>query len=458
MNTLVMKIGGNVLFGKSGIQEALQIIAAQKAIWEQLVVVTSAISGVTDALQDIVQTAANNKRSAFRADVADVREIHLEAAHSAISNPRQLETLLRELDTLFFKLLEDCEIIHQKQQADPMLADRVMAMGEMLITRIVAAAGRAQGLKCVALDASRLIITDDRHTNARPITTISQQFIAQNLLPLLEQQIIPIVTGYIGASEKGAITTLGRGGSDYSATYLASLLNATEVWFFSDVDGLMSADPAVVSDARVLQTISYQEVAELARFGARVMHPRAIEPLVSSSIPLRIRPLADPTTVGTFICDYPTPQSSGIHAVTQALGLRVRGASQSNMTEACNHLLSQYLNDDLQPALQIDVNAGNTIIYVAPTSANQEAFYNCIDHLKSYDNGDEWEADKVTVIAVIGSLTLQHHIEILRALAKAKITPEAFGQGQTGVFLLVVAPDDSVKALNSIHALIKQGA
>ncbi len=454
MSLLVMKFGGNVLTSDSGITEILQIIEAQYDIWESVVVVTSALVGVTDQLHDIAQIAANGDEKTLRQAIAGLREIHLVAAKRAVQDPMRQTQLLSELDALFFNLTNDCEAMQKQHIAEPAQVDKVVAVGEMLVTRIVAAAGRGHQLNCVPLDASRLIITDDRHSNARPNTPLSKQQIQQNLEPLLMRRFIPIVTGYIGANEKGAITTLGRGGSDYSATYLAALLGAMEVWFFTDVEGLMSADPAVVPGAQVLPTSSYDEVAEMARFGARVLHPLAIEPLIEPQIPLRIRSLQMGHSNGTYIYNQAETQTQRLHAITQALGVRVVGPRGSNMTEVCSWLISKWLNDDLQPALQVENNAGNMVIYIAPTSANQEKFYRFIDQLQQYDAENMWEVDTVNVLAFIGPLRLQDHILILQALSDVNVTPVAFGQGVGGAFLVAVPPTAAQVAINRAHTLI----
>ena len=454
MSTLVIKFGGNVLGSESGIHDALKVIASQRPIWDNLIVVTSALSGVTDALHDIVQTAEGGDQNAVRTEIAHLRALHTDAARYALGNTQQQEALLRELDNLFFDLLDDYEIIRQKRQAQPALADRVAAMGERLITRIVAAAARAQNQKCVALDATSIIVTDDRHSNARPIFNLSKHNIEQNLMPLLVHKIIPVVTGYIGATQQGAITTLGRGGSDYSATYLGALLSADEIWLFTDVDGLMSADPAVVKEARVLSTSSYAEVAEMAYFGARVLHPRAVEPLIQYNIPLRIRSIAHTDTPGTYICDYTPPRDHRIHAVTEVDAVMIAGPSQSNIAEACNRLLSQYLLDEIQPTLQVEAHSNSLLVYIAPTNANRAAFNNCIYQIKTYESGDEWQVTEVVVIAVIGNLQLEDYVNVLRSLTSIEITPLAFGQGPDNVLLIAVTQEQSQTALTRIHSLI----
>lgn len=454
MSTLVIKFGGNVLGSESGIHDALKVIASQRPIWDNLVVVTSALSGVTDALHSIVQTAESGDQNAVRTEIAHLRALHTDAARYALSNPQQLEVLLRELDNLFFDLLDDYELIRQKRQASPQLADRVVAMGERLITRIIAAAARAQNQKCVALDASSIIVTDDRHSNARPIFNLSKHNIEQNLMPLLKHKIIPVVTGYIGATQQGAITTLGRGGSDYSATYLGALLSADEIWLFSDVEGLMSADPAVVKEARVLSTSSYAEVAEMAYFGAKVLHPRAIEPLIQYNIPLRIRSIGRLDVPGTYICDYTQPRENRIHAVTEVDAVMVAGPSQSNIAQACNRLLSQYLLEEIQPTLQVEAHSQSSLVYIAPTNANRAAFNNCIYQIKTYESGDEWQVTEVVVVAVIGNLQLEDYVAVLRSLTTIGITPLTFGQGPGSVLLITVLPEEAHNVLVRIHSLI----
>jgi len=454
MSTLVIKFGGNVLSHDNGIIDALDAIDIQQHIWDNIIIVTSAFSGITDALHNVVQVAVQGSRNEMRQDIASIRELHIQSARLILGDSQEYQTLLTELDTLFFNLLDDCDLLHDKQQYDPAIADRIVAMGERFISRIMAATARKRQLQCVALDADKFIITDDRHSNARPIMALSQQRLEQDLVPLLEQNIIPIVTGYIGANQKGLVTTLGRGGSDYSATYLGALLMADEVWFFTDVDGLMSADPEYVQNARVLPTSSYREVSEMARYGAKVLHPHAIEPIIQAHIPLRIRSLEHPENTGTYIFSHQEAAEHRIHAVTQAIGLQIIGPSQSNLTEVCNRLISQHLNDDMQPSLQIDVYQGNLIVYVAPTSANKNAFYKVIEVLQNYEGNDDWHVTKVTIIAVIGNLILEDHIQILSILNQHDIQPSAFGFGQNGTFLLALTPEDATLAMNHIHTLI----
>ncbi|NJL94535.1 MAG: aspartate kinase [Anaerolineae bacterium] len=247
---------------------------------------------------------------------------------------------------------------------------------------------------------------------------------------------------------------MGRGGSDYSATYLGALLKADEIWFFTDVDGLMTADPEVISNARVIPSSSYAEIAEMAHFGARVVHPRAMEPLMKQGIPLRIRSVDHLGVTGTYIFANTAPTDHRIHAVTHVRGIVVHGPTQSNMAEACNRVLSSFLLDEIEPTLQAQTYGSSLLVYLVPTSANRFSFDSYLQQLRNYDTGDDWRVNEVIILAVIGSLRLVDMAQVLTALAAANIQPIAFGQGQRGVFMVCITPQELNSALQTIHRLI----
>jgi len=451
---LVIKFGGNVLSAPDGLSKAANIIARQVSAWDEVLIVTAALSGVTNRLHQVVRLAQGADRHTYRAEVAALREMHQQATATLNLPGALLQTLWRELDGLFFSLLESCDLLAQKGQASPALSDQIVAMGERFITRIMAAAGRNIGLPSAAVDANRFIITDERHANARPINSLSQRNLNYHLIPLLEQKIIPIITGYIGATEKGAVTTLGRGGSDYTATYLASLLPADEVWFYTEVEGLMSADPALVETARRLPTSSYQEVSEMAHFGARVLHPNAIEPLMGSNIPLRLRPFARPEDGGTYIYDQPSHGQAGLHALSMGLGVLIRSVRRRNLVEVCNRLFSQQLGDDIQPTLHIENYAKTLAVYVAPTSVNPEVFYAAAAQARPSDDLAEWQIQPVSVLALIGQLNMSDLAALMHVLHEGEFQPLAMGQGENGVFLVVMPEETALAALRAIHTLV----
>jgi aspartate kinase len=199
--------------------------------------------------------------------------------------------------------------------------DTVASFGERLSANILAALLREQGLRAEAVSATELLVTDDHFGQATPLIAPTRQRLEQRVKPLLERGSIPVITGYIGATEKGVTTTLGRGGSDLSAAVIGVGLAADEVWIWSDVDGILTADPNIVPQAHTLTELSYAEAANLAYFGADVLHPKTIQPLVQPAIALRILNTFRPDHPGTLIVKTPRPTRSPLPAIISTTGL-----------------------------------------------------------------------------------------------------------------------------------------
>ncbi|MCP4428254.1 MAG: aspartate kinase, partial [Chloroflexi bacterium] len=174
-----------------------------------------------------------------------------------------------------------CQAVHVLGELSPRALDAIGGMGEQMSVRILAAYLRQTGHKAQAIDATELIVTDDNFLNASPLFAETNEQVQERLRPLLAEGVIPIVTGFIGATQDGITTTLGRGGSDYTGAILGQALQADEVWIWTDVDGVMSADPRLVTTAKSIATLSYREVSELAFYGAKVLHPKTMRPCVA---------------------------------------------------------------------------------------------------------------------------------------------------------------------------------
>ena len=194
-----------------------------------------------------------------------------------------------------------CHSIQVMGEVTPRGIDTIAPLGERLNARVFSALLSQMGVKSCAVDASGLIVTDNNFTNASPLMGLTREQVQTNLLPLMEQGLTPVVTGFIGATESGITTTLGRGGSDYTAAILGDCLDAEEVWTWTDVDGVMTADPRVVPTARVIPELSYSEVGELAYFGAKVLHPKTIRPIIERGIPLWVKNTFNPDLAGTRV-------------------------------------------------------------------------------------------------------------------------------------------------------------
>src|SRR6266849_7614008 len=287
MATLVMKFGGSLTADARHISRVAQVITAESLAWPRMVVVISAMAGATDMLMRAADQAAARDVAGYRRLVARLRADHLVVIEALFEGEAQRRDLTARIDRLLFDVLNNCDSVMARREALPRDRDAILAAGERMMLHILAALVRQEGLNTALIDAASLIVTDDRHLSANPLIDIIDERVEQVIRPLLDAGVVPLVTGFIGVTRTGATTTLGRGGSDYTATILAASLHADEVWVWTNVDGVMSADPALVPGSRVIPVLSYSEIGELSYFGAHVLHPRAVEPLLPEGIPLR---------------------------------------------------------------------------------------------------------------------------------------------------------------------------
>ena len=286
-----------------------------------IVVVVSAMSGVTNQLIAGARAAAEGKDTVYREIKAGLLERHLEVVETLL--PHSPERL--EVGGLVEDRLHDLERLYRSVAVLGELTvrgcDAIASFGEQLSANILAAVLRERGMRAQAVSAARLIVTDDTFGAALPLFDRTRQRLRQRIKPLVERGVVPIITGYIGATEQGVTTTLGRGGSDYTAAIVGAGLDADEVWIWSDVNGILTADPNIVPQARTLAELSYAEAAELAYYGADVLHPKTIRPVVEAGIPLRIANTFNPLHPGTLIVEKPGPERERLPAIISTTGL-----------------------------------------------------------------------------------------------------------------------------------------
>ena len=316
----VMKFGGTSLGDAQRIRGAAEIVA-QAAQIGPVVTVVSAMAGVTNSLVAAAEKSAGGdaKAAARLADQLTAR--HREAVEALLPDRVKRETLLSELAGLIEQAADFCRGCALLGELTPRTMDAIAGTGERLSARIFAAALDALEIRALALDATQLIVTDEVHGAANPLADPTREKTRAALLPLLAEKITPVVTGFIAATAKGVSTTLGRGGSDYSATLLGAALGASEVIIWTDVDGVLTADPRIVPDAVPLEEISYAEAADLAFFGAKVLHPLALRPVAERGIPVWIRSSFEPHKPGTKISRSAAPRSCAVKGVTAIRGL-----------------------------------------------------------------------------------------------------------------------------------------
>jgi aspartate kinase len=299
-----MKFGGTSVADAEAMTRVVNIVrgqwGAQPAGSRPPVVVVSALSKVTDGLIRTAEHARNGDGKAAAALVAELLERHSVIARALTSGPLA-DDLVKALQAQFAALGDRVGALAGQKNVTPADHDSIVAMGELASSRIVAAAFREQGLPAVWVDAREVLVTDAEHMAAAPDMDATCARANQVLAPVTGRQEIPVLGGFIAATADGVTTTLGRGGSDYSAAIFGACLGVSEIQIWTDVDGMLTADPRVVPAPRLVPQLSFAEASELAYFGAKVLHPATILPAVSKNIPVRILNSRRPENPGTLI-------------------------------------------------------------------------------------------------------------------------------------------------------------
>jgi aspartokinase/homoserine dehydrogenase 1 len=310
-----MKFGGTSVADASCILKVMEIIVAASRD-SNVVVVVSAMNGVTNKLIDAAARAEAGDGKAVAAVFKKLCEQHDVAIRALIQSPASRNRLEQKMQELFQAGQRLCQGTLLLQELTLRARDAISSLGERLAAPLVAAALAEHGVSSEAIEATEVVITDSYHGAAEPMMDVTRERCEARLRPLLQQGIVPVVTGFIGATAEGVLTTLGRGGSDYSATILGAALEAEEVIIWKEVDGLLTADPRLVPGACTIPEISYREAAELAYFGAKVLHPKTLRAVMQRGIPLSIRNTFAPDGPGTKITPTGSNNNRGVKALT----------------------------------------------------------------------------------------------------------------------------------------------
>jgi aspartokinase/homoserine dehydrogenase 1 len=316
----VMKFGGTSVGDATRIRRAAEIVAAT-AKEGSVIAVVSAMGGVTNRLIEAAQASASGNRDTAVQIAETLRKQHQQAVEDLVRHDDRRLLLAAEIEKIIEQVTGLCYGTALLRELTPRVFDEILSTGERLSARLLSNALCELGLKGVAVEATELIVTDNISGRADPLMSQTREKAAARLLPLIADDSVPVVTGFIGATPEGMLTTLGRGGSDYSATILGAALDAAEVIIWTDVDGVLTADPRLVPEARTLREISYNEAAELAYFGAKVLHPKTLRPVSEAGIPVWIRNSFAPEREGTKITATGHPTARGVKAITAISGV-----------------------------------------------------------------------------------------------------------------------------------------
>ena len=461
MQTLTMKFGGTSVHNSEAIVQVMEIVQeAGSTQVERLAVVVSAISGVTDLLQEGTLSAAGGDPQRHYEIADELRRLHHQAAEGLLDD--ELDGLLAEIDGLIDGYAGFCDSVYVLGEATPRALDHTMSLGERLSARLVAAALRQAGMSAQLVEATRLIVTDERFQDAAPLLEATRDRVRQELQPLLEQGKLPVITGFIGATPDGITTTLGRGGSDYSAALIGSFLDSDELWVWTDVDGVMSADPRIVPEARSIEVLSYREVSELAYFGAKVLHPKTIRPVLESGIPLHVKNTFNPRHPGTRIVRSHEASDGAIKAVTaipQVSLITVEGMGMLGVPGIAARTFGAVASTGTSVLLISQASSEQSICFAVPQASAQTAAQAVRAEfeleLNRHDIDRVWAQDGITIVTVVGAGmrgTPGVAGRVFNATGQWGINVVAIAQGSSECSLsLVIGAEDAPDAVRQIH-------
>jgi aspartate kinase len=311
-----MKFGGTAVDSGKKIIHITNLIKSYHDKGNEIVGVFSAVTGMTDDILNVSGYVLKRDKKRIKDFINKTRSIHVDIIQDSIKNKtykakalQVVEILLKEMENILNGIVLLTEVTEKA-------LDHLLSFGERLLTPIISYSLLDKGIDSEYLTGQEVgILTDSKFGQARPLIDTTKIRVKYHLEPLLKKNKIPVITGFIGADQNGNITTLGRSGSDYTATIIAVCIDADEVWLWTDVNGLMTADPHIVKEAKVLKEVSFAEAIELSLFGAKYMHPRALEPVMDTNIPIRIRNAFNLSNEGTIISKNPSKASQIVKSI-----------------------------------------------------------------------------------------------------------------------------------------------
>jgi aspartate kinase len=442
---IVMKFGGTSLESAEALRRVAGIINSRRA--ESPFVVVSAMGKTTNELLVIGRTAAAGQVDDAIARLAYLREYHLREAAAVVGAGNRV-ALDEILDTHFRALAVLIERIAAARTIDSINADELASFGERVSSQIVTLVLVHAGMNAHHLDARQLVVTDARHTRAAPLAKETYSRIAK-AMKSLTQQSVPVMAGYVGATEMGITTTLGRGGSDFSAAIVGAALDAREIQIWTDVDGMLTCDPRLVPEARRIKMLSFDEAAELAYFGAKVLHPATLLPAMEKNIPVSVLNSRRPDGAGTRIVADRVPSTSVIKCVACKRGITVVDIRSTRMLMAHGFLKNIFEVFDRYET-PVDMLATSEIS-VSLTIDDDHHLDDICDEVRPY--ADISAESGQAIVCVVGDnlrSTPRVAARVFGALAEIPVRMISQGASRLNVSF-VVAESDATRAVQLLH-------
>ncbi len=453
----VLKFGGSSVGSSERIKAVLSILKQVYSKEKKFAVVFSAFQGVTDKLEIIAKLAADGNKS-YLEELNELREKHIDIATKLPCDPEKLTESINVLLNELENLLKGVNLL---KELTPRSMDYIYSFGERLSCAIITESLKHSGIECGFLDARKLIRTNDKFGKAEVDFTASNKLITEFFN---KTDIVQIVTGFIASSENGISTTLGRGGSDYTASILGAALNAEEIQIWTDVDGIMTADPRKVVDAHSLKAVTYEEASEMSYFGAKVIYPPTMKPAMDKKIKIRIKNTFNPNARGTVIVEREPEvkfNAKGISSIDDVSIIRVSGNAMPGIEGVSARIFSALARDRIK-ILLITQGSSGISISVALFPGEAAKAMNALREefkLEIYENRIETELiENLSMIAVVGEDMLDTPGitgRVLQSLGRNGINVIAVAQGSSQLNIsLVISRSYLSKALNALHSAL----
>ena len=456
-----MKFGGTSVGTGENIRNVANIVKNNSKKGHKILVVVSALAGITNQLIHEAEEVKEGKEERIQEFIREVTEKHLQVIDKAIENKKlkneteaDVKKLIEELEKILIGICYVGELTLKTK-------DQVLSFGERLAALIVSATLRDYNLESQYFSGKKAgIVTDSKFGEANPLMNFTTHQVIKRIKPLLEKNMIPVISGFIAANQDGVVTTLGRGGSDYTATILGVALDVDEVWIWTDVDGIMTSDPKIISDAKTLIGLSYGEAAEMAIFGAKAMHPRALEPIIKKQIPVRIRNVFNPKNSGTLISEGAEVKSievvKAIALITDVSMINIRGAGMVGAPGSYAKIFKILGKNNINIMMVSTAVSEANISIIIKRNQLEKAISTLEIALLGKGLGNKVTSeDNVCVIAAMGANmkgSLGVASRIFTAVTKKKINIHMIAQGSSELNIsFVVKERDGPTAVNAIH-------
>jgi bifunctional aspartokinase / homoserine dehydrogenase 1 len=464
----VMKFGGTSVGDAACIGRAAQIVkdASREG---PIVVVVSAMGGVTNKLIEAAKRAEASELDQAGEIFDALRKQHETAIATLIRDAEKRKRLIAHLEKVFGEGDQLCKGTALLHELTPRTLDSLSSLGERLSAPMVAAALVELGVLSESVEATELIVTDAYHGGADPIMDRTRYLSETRLRPMLDRGVIPVATGFIGATTDGILTTLGRGGSDYSATILGAALDADEIIIWTDVDGVLTADPRLVTEARTIPEISYREATELAYFGAKVLHPKTLRAVEQAGIPVWIRNSFAPERSGTKITPRGRSNGGGVKALTAIRDvalITVGGPGIVGVPDVVGRTFSTTAELHANVLLISQSSSQNDICFIVPIAGAkaivealrrefaQDVAHEKVEHITLVSN--------IAIVAVVGENmrgTPGVAARTFGSVGRENVNIMVIAQGSSETNISFVVSDSDMKAaLLAVHREFELGA